>query len=68
MALVKAVVIGAAAAIGLPWLVRDQRDFGGIFDVWVLRPVPGNLEIHFSIPVFLIITLFAWAIFVWTEK
>ena len=69
MALLKAAALGAIAAIGLPYLTRDQSgSWAGTFDVWAVQPIPGHPDLYFSIPVFLVATIFAWALFVWTEK
>jgi hypothetical protein len=69
MALARAVAIGAAAALALPYVMRDDPDaLGG----WIHRGVVNfNLSTyHFSWswPVFCLVTLLAWACFAWTDR
>jgi len=69
MAALKAIAVGTIAAIALPYLARNDPGLAnGIFDIWTIHPVPGTFGLHFSIPIFLLISVFAWALFLWTEK
>ena len=59
------------------WLEGLGKPKPGAVMMWVangvnlallLLLVPGTFGLHFSIPIFLLVTLFAWALFIWTEK
>lgn len=69
MALVKAVVAGAIAAMGVPFMMRDGT--GEIGDWARYGLVQLRLEgLHFawSWPIFCLVTLFAWAMLAWADR
>jgi len=66
MALGKAVLIGAVAAIAIPWVAGTQGELAQ----WVNRgmitlPI---VELHWSWTMFAIVTLFAWAMLAWANR
>lgn len=69
MALLKAGLIGAIAAVSLPYVARNHPGlWGGAFEVGIIRPLAMHPMLHFSIPIFLAVTIFAWGFFVWADK
>ena len=69
MALGKAVLIGAIAALAVPYVMRD-----GTSDIsaWVHRGLVdfslGSVQIGWSWPLFCVVTLFAWGFLAWSER
>ena len=67
MALGKAVIIGAVAAVAIPYAVGTHGTFGS----WVGRGLvrlPFDLGLHWSWPIFCVVTLFAWAMLAWADR
>ena len=65
----RAIIIGAGAALALPYVMRnDPEALGG----WVHRGVVhfslSNYHFAWSWPIFCLITLLAWACFSWAER
>ena len=69
MALGKAVLVGAIAAIGVPSLMRGG---GGELGSWLGRGVVhfalGDVHLAWSWPLFAGVTLFAWGLLAWANK
>lgn len=65
MALARAVVVGAVAAIAIPYLNSED---GGQLSEWLGRGVvhftAGTFHLAWSWPIFCIVTLLAWALLV----
>ena len=70
MALVKAVLIGAVAAIGVPYATGSGT--GSEFVEWVRTGVihlhAAGVSIPWSWPIFCIVTLFAWGMLAWANR
>ena len=69
MALAPAAAIGAAAALALPYVMRDDpAALGG----WIHRGVVdfsvADYHLSWSWPLFCIVTLFAWAFLAWANR
>jgi hypothetical protein len=69
MALVKAVLIGGAAAVAIPFI--DRGGTGLVFD-WlsygVVHVSAAGWHLAWSWPVFCVVTLFAWAMLGWSNR
>ena len=69
MALGKAVMIGAVAAVALPWAMWNES---GKLGYWVhLGAIDlslGSAAIHWSWPIFCVVTLFAWGFLAWANR
>lgn len=69
MAVGKAAIAGAVAALGLPWAFRggsgqlaELVHRGNVaFDI-------GSLHLVWSWPIFCVVTLFAWALIAWAGR
>ena len=68
MALLRATALGVVGAIALPYFldgkpgpVSEAVGYGNI-------PLPLGQGLSFSIPIFLIIALFAWVFFQWSDR
>ena len=69
MAIARAVVIGAAAALALPYVMRDDpQALGGWIHRGVVNFAVSDYHFSWSWPVFSIVTLFAWACFAWADR
>ncbi len=69
MALGKAVIVGAFAAMAVPWVMRDEP---GAFGEWIQTGVMelslGGTAIRWSWPLFIAVTLFAWGFLAWADR
>ena len=69
MALGKAVVIGAVAALALPWAMHGEA---GELSSWVqlglMELSLAGAHIRWSWPIFCAVTLFAWGFLAWAER
>jgi hypothetical protein len=69
VALIKAALVGVIGAVGMPYVARGYPGaWGGVFEVGIIRPLAHYPEFHFSIPIFLAVTIFAWGFFIWADK
>ena len=69
MAIARAVMIGAAAALALPYVMRDDPEaLGGWAHRGVVHFAVSTHHFYWSWPVFCIVTLFAWACFSWADR
>ncbi len=69
MALIRAVLIGAAAAVAVPYVMRnDPEVLGG----WVHRGVAyydvAHYHVAWSWPLFGLVTLMAWGLLTWANR
>ena len=69
MAVGKAAIAGAIAALGLPWIFRGSS--GQLAD-WVQAGMVhlniGGVHLVWSWPIFCVVTLFAWALIAWAGR
>jgi len=69
MALVKAVIAGAVAALAVPWVIRGGT---GQFVEWLhyglVQFSIGSVHLAWSWPLFCIVTLFTWAMLGWANR
>ena len=69
MALTKAVMIGAVAALAVPWAMRGDP---GQIGAWMQRGLVdfnlGSTHFLWSWPLFCVVTLFAWGFLAWAER
>ena len=69
MALGKAVLIGAVAAVAVPTVMRRET---GELGYWVQRGVleftVAGADIRWSWPLFCLVTLFAWGFLAWANR
>jgi hypothetical protein len=69
MALVKAVVAGIVAAVGVPYAMQGNT---GQLGEWLQRGLVhfslGNVELAWSWPLFCMVTLFAWGFLAWANR
>lgn len=69
MPLVKAVVAGAIAAIAIPFLARgDEGELSGWASYGVVHFNIGATHLHWSWPLFCIVTLFTWGLLAWANR
>jgi hypothetical protein len=69
MALGKAVVVGAVAALAVPYLMRAKPDaLGGWLNRGVVHFAAGDFHFAWSWPLFCAVTLFAWAMLAWSNR
>ena len=69
MALGKAAVAGAVAALALPYVMRDDHDaFGGWIHRGTINFDLGGVHLAWSWPIFCVVTLFAWGLLAWANK
>ena len=69
MAVGKAAVLGATAAIGVPLLLRQAGEAtDGWLQTGLSRFTAAGYHIEWSWPVFGIVTLFAFGFLAWAEK
>ena len=69
MAVGKAAIAGAIAALGLPWMFRGSS--GQLAD-WVQAGMVhfeiAGVHLVWSWPIFCVVTLFAWALIAWAGR
>ena len=69
MAIGKAVMIGAIAALAVPWAMHGEP---GKLGDWMQRGLvefsPGSIHMFWSWPLFCVVTLFAWGFLAWAER
>jgi hypothetical protein len=69
MAVGKAAIAGAIAALGLPWVFRGGS--GQLAD-WVQAGMVhfniASVHLVWSWPIFCVVTLFAWALIAWAGR
>lgn len=69
MALVKAVIVGAVAALAVPYAIRSGS---GQLVEWlhygVVQFSAGGVHLAWSWPLFCIVTLFTWAMLAWANR
>jgi len=69
MALGKAVMIGAVAAMAIPWAMRGETgDLGSWVQLGVMQLSLGSAAIRWSWPLFAAVTLFAWGFLAWADR
>jgi len=69
MALVKAVLAGAVAAVGVPYVMGGQSDQLGEFLARGVVPFAiGSVQLGWSWPIFCVVTLFAWGFLAWANR
>ena len=69
MALVKAVLAGAVAAIAVPYVIRGGT--GGFVEMLKYGTVQfnlGSVDFAWSWPLFCVVTLFTWGLLVWADR
>lgn len=68
MGLLKAILIGVIAAIGVASAARDlEGRLGEILRLYNLHLELGGLHFYFSIPIFIGIALFCWIFLYWSR-
>ena len=69
MALGKAVLIGAVAALAIPFAMRGSTgQLGDWLRLGLAEPSVGGSTIAWSWPLFCAVTLFAWGFLAWAER
>jgi hypothetical protein len=69
MALGKAVVAGAAAALAIPWaLAGAEGPIGDLVRSNLIRLTLGGTTLAWSWTLFCVVTLIAWAFLAWAER
>ena len=69
MALVKAVVVGAVAALAIPFVMRGDSDqLGEWLRRGVVRLAVADVTLFWSWPIFAAVTLFAWGMLAWSNR
>ena len=69
MALLKAVALGAVAAISVPYVLGDAEGVVGRAAYYgAIHPVPGEFSLFFSIPIFLVVAAFGWGLLKASER
>jgi hypothetical protein len=69
MKLPLAVGLGAIAAVAIPYALPGSAGRLGAIVQGISRPVHlAGLDFRFSLTIFLIVSLFAWAFFIWSDK
>ena len=69
MALAKAVVAGAVAALAVPYVMHeDQAGLGGWVERGLVHFDVGNMHLGWSWPLFCLVTLFAWGMLAWANR
>ncbi len=67
MAIGKAAIIGAIAAVAIPYVAGRTGDFGLLAHRGSVH-LPIGDHIYWSWPIFSIVTLFAWAMLAWSDR
>ena len=69
MALGKAVLIGAVAALDMPFVMHDETGkLGEWMRIGVVETSIGGTRVGWSWMIFLIVTLFAWGLLGWADR
>jgi len=69
MALPSAIMVGAIAALAVPYAIGDlETEFGQFIRDTSIRLDFGSVQVTWSWMLFAIITLFAWGFFAWAQK
>ena len=69
MALVKAVLVGAVAAIAVPYVIRGgSGGFVETLQTGLVRVSLGGVHFDWSWLLFCIVTLFTWAMLSWASR
>ena len=70
MAVGKAAALGAVAAAGVPYLLRDMEDspVGELLEAGLTRFTLSGFHVAWSWPIFAFVTLFAFGFLAWAEK
>ena len=69
MALGKAVIVGLAASVALPYVFRgDEGQLGQWSRIGVIPFSINATQLGWSIPLFAAVTLFAWVFLSWAER
>lgn len=69
MALGRAAAIGAIAASAVPYAMRNETgQLGDLVHRGVIRFPVGGVHLHWSWPLFGIVTLFAWGFLAWADR
>ena len=67
MAIGKAAIIGAIAAIAVPYVAGREGDIGQMVSRGLVH-LPVGTQLYWSWPIFSIVTLFAWAMLAWANR
>lgn len=69
MALVKAVIAGAVAALAVPYVIRGgSGGFVEMLQYGLVHFSLGGVQIAWSWPLFCVVTLFTWAMLAWADR
>ena len=69
MALGKAVIAGAIAALAIPYVVRpDSGEFGALLQRGAMSFTAGGFQLVWSWPVFCVVVLFVWGLLAWANR
>lgn len=69
MAVGKAAIAGAIAALGLPWVFRGgSGQLADLVQAGAVHFSIGGVHLIWSWPIFCVVTLFAWALFAWAGR
>jgi hypothetical protein len=69
MALVKAVLAGAVAALAVPWAIHGgSGQLVELLHYGVVQFSIGGVQLAWSWPLFCIVTLFTWAMLGWANR
>jgi hypothetical protein len=68
MALLRATALGVVGAVALPYLLEGKAGQVGEAVRYGNISLPVGTGLVFSIPVFLIVALFAWVFFKWSDR
>jgi hypothetical protein len=69
MAIARAIAIGAAAALAVPYVMRDDpQALGGWIHRGVVNFSVSDYHFSWSWPLFSIVTLFAWGFLAWSDR
>ena len=69
MALGKAALVGAVAALGVPFVMKGETgQLGAYLHRGLIHATVGETQIAWSWPIFAIVTLFAWFFLAWSNR
>jgi hypothetical protein len=69
MALGKAVIVGLAASVAIPYVARgDEGQLGQWSRIGIVPFSVGDTHLAWSLPLFAAVTLFAWVFISWAER
>ena len=69
MALGKAIIAGAVAAIAIPFVLRPEAaELGGWMRRGTMSFTLGGFHLAWSWPVFCIVVLFVWGLLAWANR